>query len=320
MGLKRYVATRIVHALFVMWMVATTVFFGLRAIPGGPVQAMLGAEATPATVRRLREQLGLDRPVWVQYVDWMTDLVVLNLGRSINTGEPVVEVLMTTAPRTFAIGFLGIAIGLAVAVPAGIIAATRKREPIDYVSTVGAFLGISMPAFFVGILLALVFGVWFDLLPIVGYTPLSEGVVPWFQSILLPGIAVGLPYGAIVMRMMRSSLLEVMNEPYMRTALAKGVDGRVRLVKHALQNALIPVVTVAGIQVAIIIVGSVTVELVFGIKGLGRVLVNSMLDRDYAVTQGAILLVAAILVFMNLAVDLTYTVIDPRIRYGDDKA
>jgi len=226
--------------------------------------------------------------------------------------------LLTTAPRTFAIGGLGIVVGLLISIPAGIIAATRRRETIDYVSTMAAFLGISMPAFFIGILLALVFGVWFNLLPIVGYTPLSEGVIPWFKSILLPGIAVGLPYGAIVMRMMRSSLLEVMNEPYMRTALAKGVDSRVRLVKHALQNAMIPVITVAGIQVAIIIVGSVTVELVFGIKGLGRVLVNSMLDRDYAVTQGAILLVAFILVFMNLAVDLTYTVIDPRIRYGDE--
>ncbi|AEN05720.1 ABC-type transporter, integral membrane subunit [halophilic archaeon DL31] len=318
MGLKRYIAKRTVHAMFVMWLVATTVFFGLRAIPGGPIQAMLGAEATPEAVERLREQLGLNRPIWVQYGDWMTDLLVLNLGRSINTGEPVADVLLTTAPRTFAIGGLGIVVGLLISIPAGIIAATRRRETIDYVSTMAAFLGISMPAFFIGILLALVFGVWFNLLPIVGYTPLSEGVIPWFKSILLPGIAVGLPYGAIVMRMMRSSLLEVMNEPYMRTALAKGVDSRVRLVKHALQNAMIPVITVAGIQVAIIIVGSVTVELVFGIKGLGRVLVNSMLDRDYAVTQGAILLVAFILVFMNLAVDLTYTVIDPRIRYGDE--
>ncbi|WP_373190227.1 ABC transporter permease [Halolamina sp.] len=318
MGLKRYIAKRTVHAMFVMWLVATTVFFGLRAIPGGPIQAMLGAEATPEAVERLREQLGLNRPIWVQYGDWMTDLLILNLGRSINTGEPVADVLLTTAPRTFAIGGLGIVVGLLISIPAGIIAATRRRETIDYVSTMAAFLGISMPAFFIGILLALVFGVWFNLLPIVGYTPLSEGVIPWFKSILLPGIAVGLPYGAIVMRMMRSSLLEVMNEPYMRTALAKGVDSRVRLVKHALQNAMIPVITVAGIQVAIIIVGSVTVELVFGIKGLGRVLVNSMLDRDYAVTQGAILLVAFILVFMNLAVDLTYTVIDPRIRYGDE--
>ncbi|MEF8801312.1 MAG: ABC transporter permease [Halolamina sp.] len=318
MGLKRYVAKRVVHAMFVMWLVATTVFFGLRAIPGGPIQAMLGAEATPEAVERLREQLGLNRPIWVQYGDWMTDLLVLDLGRSINTGEPVADVLLTAAPRTFAIGGLGIVVGLLISIPAGIIAATRRRETIDYVSTVAAFLGISMPAFFIGILLALVFGVWFNLLPIVGYTPISEGIIPWFESILLPGIAVGLPYGAIVMRMMRSSLLEVMNEPYMRTALAKGVDSRVRLVKHALQNAMIPVITVAGIQVAIIIVGSVTVELVFGIKGLGRVLVNSMLDRDYAVTQGAILLVAFILVFMNLAVDLTYTVIDPRIRYGDE--
>ncbi|WP_309221867.1 ABC transporter permease [Halorussus sp. MSC15.2] len=211
-------------------------------------------------------------------------------------------------------------IGLGVALPTGIVSAVRKNEPLDYVATVTAFMGVSMPAFFVGILLALVFGVWFDLLPVFGYTPISEGVVPWFESIILPAIAVGLPYSAIVMRMMRSSLLEVQNEQYMRTALAKGVNGRVRLFKHALQNALIPVVTVAGIQLALVLVGSVTVELVFGIKGLGRLLVDSMLDRDYPVTQAVILLVAGVMVFTNLLVDVAYTFIDPRIRYGGDDA
>lgn len=200
-----------------------------------------------------------------------------------------------------------------------IISATRQQEPIDYVATVAAFLGLSMPAFYVGILLALLFGVWFDLLPVFGYTPLSEGFVPWIQGIFLPGLAVGLPYAAIIMRMTRSSLLEVMNKPYMKTARAKGVGSRVRLYKHALQNALIPVVTVAGIQLALILVGSVTVELVFGIQGLGRLLVGSILDQDYPVTQAVILLVAGVMVFTNLVVDLVYTVLDPRIGYGGDE-
>jgi peptide/nickel transport system permease protein len=316
--MRRYIAKRVVHALFIMWAVATSVFFGLRAIPGGPVRTMLGQEATPEARKALREQLGLNDPLHVQYAEWMVDLVTFQFGRSITSSQEVATVVGQAAPRTFSIALVAIVVGLGIALPAGVISATRRREAIDYVATVGAFLGLSMPAFFVGILLALVFGVWLDLLPVIGYTPLSEGVGPWFRNILLPGIAVGLPYGAVVMRMMRSSLLEVLDKPFMKTALAKGVDGRVRLYKHALQNALIPVVTVAGIQLALVLVGSVTVELVFGINGLGRLLVDSMLDRNYPVTQVVILLVAAVLVFTNLAVDLAYTAIDPRIRYGGE--
>lgn len=314
----RYLLKRVVHGLFVMWLVATVVFLGLRVIPGGPVRTMLGPEATPEAVAALEQQLGLNQPLHVQYVDWFVGLLGGDLGRSITTGESVATLLAEAAPRTFSIGLVGVLVGLGIAIPAGVVSATRKDQPADYVATISAFLGLSMPAFFIGILLALVFGVWLDLLPIFGYTPLSEGVIPWLQSILLPGIAVGLPYAAIVMRMMRSSLLEVMNEPYMQAARAKGVSSRVRLYKHALQNALIPVVTVAGIQIALILVGSVTVEIVFGIQGLGRLLVDSILDQDYPVTQGVILVIAGVMVTMNILVDFAYTAIDPRIRYGGE--
>ena len=316
--MKKYVAKRVLHAVFVMWLVATVVFFGLRAIPGGPIRAMLGPEATPSAVESLRTQLGLDQPLYVQYVDWFAGLLAGDLGTSITTGQEITTLVAAAFPRTFSIAIVGVVVGLGLAVPAGIVSATRKHEPADYVATIAAFLGLSMPAFFIGILLALIFGVRLGLLPIFGYTPIGEGVVPWLRSILLPGVAVGLPYAAIVMRMMRSSLLETMNEPYMTTARAKGVDSRVRLYKHAMQNALIPVVTVAGIQVALILVGSVTVEIVFGIQGIGRMLVDSIIDRNYPVTQAVILLVAAIMVFANLAVDILYTFIDPRIRYGGD--
>ena len=317
--MQRYIAKRVAYALFIMWLVATTVFLGLRLIPGGPVQAMLGMEGSPQAVEQIREQLGLNQPMYVQYAEWMVDLVQLDLGASITTSESVSTLVAQAAPKTFSIAIIGIVVGLLLSIPTGIISATRQREPIDYVATVAAFLGLSMPAFYIGILLALLFGVWFDLLPVFGYTPLSEGLVPWFQSIFLPGLAVGLPYAAIIMRMTRSSLLEVMNKQYMKTARAKGVGSRVRLYKHALQNALIPVVTVAGIQLALILVGSVTVELVFGIQGLGRLLVGSILDQDYPVTQAVILLVAGVMVFTNLAVDLAYTVLDPRIGYGGEE-
>ena len=316
----RYIVKRVGHALFVMWLVATTVFFGLRAIPGGPVRTMLGQEATPEAIASLRAELGLDRPLSVQYLDFMTDLFTLEFGRSITSSEQVGAIVAEAAPKTFAIAAVGVALGLAVAIPAGVIGATRRNDPADYAATIGAFLGISMPAFFVGILLAIVFGVYLDWLPIVGYTPLSEGVRPWFESVLLPAIAVGLPYAAGVTRMMRSSLIETLNEGYMRTALAKGVGSRVRLYKHAMQNALIPVVTVAGIQLALVLGGSVTVELVFSIQGLGRVLVNSILERNYLVTHITILLISGVFVFMNLLVDIAYTAIDPRIRVGGESA
>jgi peptide/nickel transport system permease protein len=317
--MRQYVVKRFAHAAFIMWLVATTVFFGLRLIPGGPVRTMLGQEATPKAVAALRTKLGLNRPLYVQYFDWLKEMVTLHFGQSLSTGQPVSTLVSQAAPKTLSIAILAIIIGLGVAIPTGIVSATRKGEPVDYAATVTAFLGVSMPAFFVGILLALVFGVWLNLLPVFGYTPPSEGIRPWLESVLLPGIAVGLPYAAVVMRMMRSSLLEVLNEPYMRTARAKGVNGRVMLFKHALQNALIPVITVAGIQLALVLVGSVTVELVFGIQGLGRLLVDSMLDRNYPVTQAVILIVAAVMVFTNLAVDLVYTVIDPRIGYGGNQ-
>lgn len=316
----RYIAKRVVHALFVMWLVATTVFLGLRAIPGGPVRAMLGQEATPDAVAALRAELGLDEPLPVQYVDWMANLLVGDFGTSISSSEGVGTLVAQAAPKTISIALFGVTLGLAVAIPAGVIGATRRNEPADYVATLAAFLGISMPAFFVGILLAIVFGVWLGWFPTVGYTPISEGFVPWLESITLPGIAVGLPYAAGVTRMMRSSLIETLDEQYMRTALAKGVGGNVRLYKHALQNALMPVVTIAGIQLALVLGGTVTVEIVFGIKGLGRLLVNSILERDYPVTQVAILLISGIFVFMNLLVDIAYTAIDPRVKYGGEEA
>ncbi|RAW46118.1 glutathione ABC transporter permease GsiC [Halorubrum sp. 48-1-W] len=317
--MKKYIAKRVLNALFVVWLVATVVFFGLRAIPGGPVRTMLGAEATEEAVNRMRAELGLDQPLYVQYAEWMLDLITLDLGQSLTSGEQISVMMASAVPRTLSIALIGVVVGLGIALPTGIISATRKGQRSDYVATVAAFLGLSMPAFFIGILLALVFGVWWGVLPIVGYAPLQEdGIVEWFRRILLPGISVGVPYAAVVMRMTRSSLLEVLDAEYMKTAKAKGVGRTTRLYKHAMQNALIPVVTVAGIQIALVLVGSVTVELVFGIQGIGRLLVDAILDRNYPVTQSVILLVAAIMVFMNLTVDIIYTFLDPRIRYGDE--
>lgn len=314
--MRRYIAKRIFHGLFVMWLVATVLFFGLRALPGGPIRTMLGQDATPEAVRRLRDEMGLNDPLHVQYIDWMTDLLVLDFGQDIVSREAVSTLLASAIPKTFSIGFIAIIIGLSLGLSTGIISAVKRDHAIDYLSTVAAFLGLSVPAFFIGIVLAVVFAVELNLLPTFGYEPLSEGFVPWLEHLILPAVAVGLPYAAVIMRMTRSSLLEVEGETYMQTAHAKGLDSRIQLYKHALPNALLPVVTIAGIQVAIVLVGSVTVELVFGVRGLGRLLVNSILARNYPITQGTILVVAAVMVTINLVVDVVYTFIDPRIRYG----
>jgi peptide/nickel transport system permease protein len=317
--MRRYITKRIIYAIFVMWLVATTVFVGLRSIPGGPVVTMLGQKATPERVRELRHQLGLARPLWIQYTDYMTDFLTFDFGRSIMSGQQISELVISAAKPTLSIAVVGIVVGLSIAIPAGIISALYKDQYQDYIATISAFLGLSMPAFVVGIMLAVIFGVWLDLLPVFNYVPLKEGFIPWFKHIILPGIAVGVPYAAVIMRMTRSSLLEVLGSPYIKTAKAKGVQPRVRLYKHAIQNAMIPVVTVAGIQLALVLIGSVTVELVFGIQGIGRLLVDAILVLNYPVVQVVIVLIAFVLVFSNLIVDLIYTLIDPRIRYGDKK-
>lgn len=317
--MRKYIIKRSVYAVFVIWAVATIVFLAMHLLPGGPVHAILGRNASQESVEQLRRQLGLNKPLLVQYVDWMTSLLNFQFGQSLTSGQDVNVIVSRAAPKTFSIGLLGTVVGLMVAIPTGIASAVYKDEPVDYFATVVAFLGLSMPAFFTGIVLAIIFAVWLSVLPVVGYAPLSDGVIPWLKHLLLPGIAVGLPYGAILMRMTRSSLLEVLEKPYMKTAKSKGVSSPVRLWKHAFQNAMIPVVTVAGIQIAIILVGSITVEIVFAVEGLGRLLVDSITRRNYPVTQVVIVLTSAILVFANLLMDITYTIIDPRIRYGSEE-
>ena len=316
--MRKYIIKRIIYAAFIIWAVATIVFIATRALPGGPVRTILGRNASPESIEQLRQQLGLNKPLMVQYVDWMIGLLTLDFGQSLTSGQDIEVIISRAAPKTFSIGLIGTFVGLTVAIPTGIVSSVYKDEPLDYVATAVAFLGLSMPAFFTGIVLAILLGVWLAVLPVYGYTPISEGFVPWLRHMILPGIAVGLPYSAILMRMTRSSLLEVLQKPYMKTAKSKGIPSRVRLWKHALQNAMIPVVTVAGIQIAIILVGSITVEIVFAIEGLGRLLVDSITRRNYPVTQVVIVLTSAILVFANLLMDITYTLIDPRIRYGGE--
>jgi peptide/nickel transport system permease protein len=316
MGMRRYLAKRLVHSLFVVFFVATVVFAAVRSIPGDPARLMLGGDADPEALAALQAELGLNEPVYVQYFRWLGRILSGDLGDSIRTGQSVLELLLDVAEPTLSIAGLGMAIALVIAIPTGIISAVKRYEIEDYLSTLVAFFGISMPSFWIGIVLILVIGVNVEFLPTFGYTSIEEGIVPWLQSILLPSIAVGVPYGGILMRMMRSSMLEVLNQDYMRTARAKGLNPNLVLFKHGLQNALIPVVTLAGIFLAVVLGGVVAVEIVFGIRGLGRLLIGSINRRDFPVIQGTVIVISFAFVFMNLIVDVLYTMINPRIQYG----
>lgn len=314
--MTRYLLKRLFGATLVMWAVATLVFFMLRLVPGDPIAAMLADAGGIEQINAMKKKLGLDQPMIIQYFKWFWNMAHGDFGNSIYGSRiPVARIISEALPRTLSLATLSFVVAVVIAIPAGILAATHKNSAIDNWVTFGAFLGLSMPDFWLAILLIIIFAANLHWLPAIGYVPMAEGVWPWFKHLILPSIAVGTGFSAIVARMIRSSMLEVLGTDYMRVAAAKGLTDRVLLMRHALPNALIPVVTVMGIALALLMAGTVVVENVFAIKGLGRVLIQGILNRDYPVVQGAVLVVSAIFVFSNLAVDLLYSAIDPRIRY-----
>jgi peptide/nickel transport system permease protein len=313
----QFIIRRVIHSIFIVWGCATIVFFLLRAIPGDPVTAMLGQEYTPEAAEQLRHRLGLDEPMYVQYVKWFSSLLQGDLGRSIATDEKVIDAIKAGLPATLSITLVSFLIAVLIAFPAGIIAALKKNSWFDYVVSIVSFWGVAMPSFWFGIILIMVFAVRYQWFPSLGYASLTEdGFWPWLKHLILPGLAVGTGYAAILMRFVRAGLLEVLHSDYVRTARAKGLRERAVVGRHAMRNALIPVVTIMGIQLALLLSGTVIIETVFSIRGMGRILVGAILDKDFPVVQGVILLVAVIFVTANLIVDIAYTFLDPRIRYG----
>lgn len=311
----KFLLRRTLGALIVMWAVATLVFFMLRIVPGDPIGAMLFDAGDAAAIATLKAKLGLDQPIHVQYVKWFALLLQGDMGNSIYGSRLEVSRIVAEAfPRTFSLAVLSFLIAILIALPAGLISAVRKHTTLDHAVTTVAFLGLSMPDFWLGIMLIIVFAANLQWLPAIGYSPLADGLWPWFSHLILPAIAVGTPFAAIISRMIRSAMLEVLKMDYINVAHAKGLLKYRIILAHAFPNALIPVVTVMGIAIALLMAGAVVVENVFAIKGLGRVLIEGILNRDYPVVQGAILAVSAIFVFANLAVDALYSVIDPRIR------
>ena len=314
--MSKYLLRRTLGAMVVMWAVATLVFFMLRAVPGDPFTAMVFDTGDPTAAEEMRRAFGFDQPVYVQYFKYLVQAVQGNLGTSIyGSRVPVATIIAESFPRTLSITILAFLIAVTIAIPAGLISALYKYSALDHGVTIVAFLGLSMPDFWLAILLIIAFAAGLGWLPAIGYAPLSEGFGAWLSHLIMPAIAIGTPFAAIIARMVRSSMLEVLRTEYVQVARSKGLLRWQVLLQHAFPNALIPVITVMGIALALLMAGAVVVENVFAIKGLGRVLIQGILNRDYPVVQGAILIVSGIFVLSNLIVDMLYAAIDPRIRY-----
>jgi len=313
--MRTYVLRRLVIAIPSLLIASLIVFVLPRLIPGDVVQLMLEEKAYGKDLDDLRAKLGLDRPIPVQYVAWLGKIARGDLGESLWTRQPVWGELTHRMPVTLMLGAMAIAVSLLIGIPIGVLSAVRQDGVIDFVARSGAILGLSIPSFVQAIVVILLPAIWWGWTPLVQFVELSKDPVGYFLQFLLPAIILGVASGAGIMRLTRGMLLEVLRQDYVRTAWAKGLRERVIVLKHSLKNALIPVVTVLGLQVAQIAGGSVIIETVFGLPGMGQFLVDSIVQRDYPVIQGINLLVVVIIVGTNLLVDLFYAVVDPRIRY-----
>jgi peptide/nickel transport system permease protein len=310
-----YVVRRILATVPVMAVVALFVFSLLYIAPGDPAAVIAGDQATPAQVEQIRQSLGLDRPFAIRFGEWVWQVFHGDLGTSIFTNLPVSTMIAQRVEPTLSLMAVTLVFAVAVGVPIGVLAAWKAGTFVDRAVMGFAVLGFSVPVFVIGYVLAYVFALELDWLPVQGYTSLSEGVWPWFENLILPMISLGCVYIALIARITRATMLDVLSQDYVRTARAKGLGEMPILFVHALKNAAVPIVTVIGIGIALLIGGAVVTETVFAIPGVGRLTVDAILRRDYPVIQGIVLLFSFIYVLVNLMIDLLYTVLDPRIRY-----
>jgi peptide/nickel transport system permease protein len=312
---RRYVLRRVAAFVATLFFVSVLVFVVIRILPGDPALVIMGTEGSPEAAARLREAMGLNRPLVVQYVDWLGRAVRGDLGTSIQYDVPVGRLIVSRLPVTLPLMALAAVFMIAAALPLGIYAATRHRRLGDYLTMVVSQVGIAVPSFWAGLLLILLFSVRLGWVQSGGFAGWSDGPWPALRSLLLPAVALGFFQAAVLVRATRSAVLDVLREDYVRTARAKGVREMLVVVKHTFRNALIPVVTVAGLQLGQLIAGSIILESVFALPGLGRLALGAITARDLPVVQGVTLFVASCIVAINFVVDLTYGVLDPRIRY-----
>lgn len=314
--MRRFVLRRVGEAAIVLVGVSVLVFSIIHLVPGDPVRLALGTRFDQDTYDALRERAGLDEPLVQQYLEWAGDALRGDLGVSFRSGETVTSLIAERLPATVSLALGAIVVALLIALPLGLVSALRPRSAVDYVATVVSQAGISIPDFWLAIMAILFFAASLEWLPSGGYTPLSEDPWEWFRHLILPAVTVGVVSGSMLTRFVRSSAIEALGQDYTRTADAKGLPARLVLRRHVLRNALVPVVTVAGIQLAYLLSGVVVIEVVFTWKGLGLLALQAVKDRDYPVLQGAVLLFAVVFLVVNLVVDLLYAVIDPRISHS----
>nr|CBH39797.1 ABC transporter, permease protein [uncultured archaeon] len=312
-NMLNYIIKRLILLIPILFLVTLISFSLLFIIPGDPAETILtgpGGGADPKAVEAFRIKMGLDKPVYIQYFTWLESVLHGNLGYSYQSKRPVIDTILPRFHATLKLAIVSLIISLLISIPLGIISAIKQYSAIDNVSMVGALLGVSMPNFWQGLLLILLFAITLGWLPVAGYGDHGD-----LEHIILPAITLGTSSAAITTRLMRSTMLETINQDYIQAARAKGLSERVVIGKHALKNALIPVVTMIGLNFAYLLDGSVVVETIFAWPGIGLLMVESIYMRDYPMIQGCILFVAIIFIFVNLMVDILYTYLDPRIRY-----
>ncbi len=311
-----YILRRVLTAVPTLLIVTVMVFAVQRMLPGDPAVVLAGEERDPEVIAYIRARYRLNDPVPVQYVAWLGQVGQGNLGQSFRTRQPVAQLLLEKLPVTVELALLSLLVALAIAIPAGVLAAVRKGTAVDYASTVAALSGISIPNFWLGIMLILLVSVRWKLLPASGFVPFSDGVWANLQRMIMPAIVLGTGLAGVLMRQMRSSMLEVLKQDFVRTARAKGLAPFLVVVRHALRNALIPVITIIGLQLGALLSGAVLTEQVFTIPGFGKLVIDAVFNRDYAVVQGVVLFTATSYIVINLLVDVAYALANPKIQVG----
>ncbi len=313
--MKVYVIRRLLALIPVALVVATVAFVLIHVAPGDPASIIAGPDASPDDVKKIAHQLGLDQPLPIQFLRWIGNLLKGDLGQSIFLRKPVLDAIIDRVEPTVLLTIAATVVSVLIGVPAGVLAARYHNSVIDQSFMTLALVGISIPNFLLGLFFVLFFGVWLRWFPVAGYSPLEYGWFANVRSLVLPAFALGVVQSALIARIARSAMLDVMREQFIVASRAKGLSERSVVYKHAFRNALVPTVTIIGISFAILVSGAVVVETVFNIPGLGRLIISAVLRRDYPVIQGVVLCIAGVYMLINLLVDLAYLLIDPRVKY-----
>lgn len=311
-----YLVRRLLLTLPTLLLVSVFIFGMMRLIPGDPATLQVGDDASRERIDLLREQLGLGKPIYTQYFSWLGGVVRFDLGKSLRTGQPVSDAILAAVPISAQLAVMAVLLSISIGIPLGIVSAVTRGSSVDYSSRLIAILGLSIPSFVFGTLMLFIPSFWFGWLPPIGYIPIQSDPAANILQFALPAATIGYRSSGITARMTRSSLLEVLNQDYIRTAKAKGLLSRIVVFRHALKNALIPVVTIVGAQFGSLLAGATISETIFSLPGIGRLFLEAAGDRDYTMIQGVVLFISAVVVFTNLAVDLLYSFIDPRIKYS----